>query len=205
MIPLPDDITGDDIDQWLRGGVFLVDGIPYVYSMMDYDYDADGPRVFGYDLNGDSVRFNHKAQKLCVAWPQVGAVNVRDPGYALYVQRRQDRQYRRSYNERCASVHVIGRWELARAGVQQDFPNNALDSRVVKAVFEPWFPPSLAEAFATGWPSVALSPQLTLFPACGTVYYRDIKAGVIDRNGIFTATCDPVVARRINKQIGGLI
>lgn len=202
MIELPEDISWDDVHQWLAEGVFL----------------AKRPKSKEFDVavlrrtreDGVAVVFAKDALRATVPksdvrchWPTCGSVNY-DGKFALYVQRRQRRQWRRTYNHRCIDVQVPGRWHLLKQYPAQDLEVNQNSWEYLDAVFSPTYP-TMGDAITMlrDRPSVAVTPHLILVGRPDTaVYYRGALAGRI-AGGLFHPACTPLEEVRIRKIIGG--
>jgi hypothetical protein len=201
VIPLPDDITYDDVHQWLAEGVFLAkrpDTNEFGVAYLRRTRDEGVAILFSEDGLGATVPL---ADIRC-HWPTCGAVNYNDQ-FALYVQRRQRRQWRRTYNSRCVEVQVPGRWHLLK---QHGAAELAIDQHqwpFLKAVFDPEYP-SMGEAVQMlhERASVAVTPHLILVGRPETaVYYRGSLAGRI-AGGLFHPACTPMEEARIRKILG---
>lgn len=202
MIPLPQDMPSEDADQWLRSGVFIALGVPYFYSHLDVTgTDERGYNVVGTRVEDGYIVVSPRAD-VCVVWPKCGAINLEK--HALYVQRRQVRQYRRTYNERCVTSHTLGAWDLARADISVS-EVSPMSSEVVLQLLNPWYPSSLEEAASGERASVALSPVLTWFPSSGVLFHRLERVGTLTNYGEFNSEASHAITCRVNKLIGGIL
>ncbi len=173
MQPLPMDLSRDDTWQWLNNGWFWYDddgeGLLPCYLSQD-DRDAD---YVVTDADGRSHVFEQS--RVYIHWPACGAINM--DGFALYVQREQTRQYRRTYNKRCIKLDIPRKWDVMKRhswvrSINPDTP------ALVAATFTPKYYNYSAAVSKLGdhrgWVSVALNPYLVLAGEVDShmVYYR---------------------------------
>lgn len=206
MIELPDDIGRDDMYQWLDGGVFLVSvDEEWRPAVLVAAHEGAGPdRLVRVVLVGGNRRVDVEQRDIRAHWPVCGAINM--DRFALYVQRLQRRQYRRTFNPRCVRVSVPGKWACLKALSAQELQVDMIDDDFLLELFNPTYPNDMGQALASlnERASIALNPALVLVrgpdPA---VYYRGQAAGRIV-GGEFRPECDERTARRIRKMAGGL-
>jgi len=175
---IPKDVTMHDVWQWLGRGWFFheKDGV-----RQPAELEQVGDERYAVSCtNGDNHTF--RRQHCFPYWPQCGAVNMQ--GYAVVLNRTQQRQYRRTYNSRCVTMNIPRKWDVMKR--YEAAKNLSADSPdVVIAAFEPVYYTytralGLLEA---GWVSVALNPYLVV---AGTkeeqlIYYRSkLTARIID-------------------------
>jgi hypothetical protein len=159
MQHIPADVCMQDVWQWLGHGWFFYDeaGVyepAYITSVND---ECEITLVDG------SIR-PWRRQKCFPHWPDCGAVNVETTyGFAVIVERRQSRQYRRTYNQRCLTLNIPRKWDVMKRSpmVTSLTPNS---EEVVRAVFSPSYY-SYDRALTLldeGWVSVALNQHLII-------------------------------------------
>lgn len=200
MSRIPNDVRGDDLQQWVGNTWVECNGSPVRVVEVEYE------RVFvrrGYD---DTEGVDPRDLRL--RWPLCGAVNVGQLG-ALYVQRRAERQWRRSYSARQVRIRYVQEWEL----VKRCSPLLELGAdhvTLVEALFNPAYPPSFDAAVAAirldDRPSVALDHRVILAPGAGRhllVYHAGRKAGkLVPSGGTYDVDVDDaIVRRRLEKMI----
>lgn len=199
MIPLPEDITPNDVHQWLHGGYFLVevDGLRLPASLIDVESDTiHARRVDSLEAVAADLA------SVYAYWPRCGAINLPQRQFSLYVQRQQRRQYRRTFNWRCCELHILGKWEMLKAARGGALQVREQDPDLLQALFSPEYPQDFLDAqsmLVSGWSSVALSPVVTLVQRTDdsiSVYYRDAFAGTV-RGNTFEGQCPPKVQQAI--------
>lgn len=178
MQPIPDDVGLDDVWQWLNRGWFKYQkGDTYVPATL---VQVDRREFAVQTTDGDEYPYK---RGLCFPhWPTCGAVNLQ--GFAIIVERTQQRQYRRTYNNRCVLLDIPRKWDVMKRHpfVQSLTPDNP---EVVNALFNPeYYTYARAlELLDGGWVSVALNPYVVV---AGTrddqlIYYRGkLLARVVD-------------------------
>jgi hypothetical protein len=178
MQPIPNDVHGGDVWQWLNRGWFI--------------HKRDGACVPARleDVNGDEFvvvrvdgeEYPYERDECFPHWPDCGAINL--VNFAVILVRESSRQYRRTYNSRCVSLDIPRKWDIMKThpwvkSISPDHPE------VVSAAFEPKYHSytRALELLASSWQSVALNPHLVV---AGTqqdhaVYYRgDLIAQVCE-------------------------
>ena len=201
MIEIPSDIRSHDLSQWLEGGVF--------FAKRSADSEWELATYIGSDEARIVVRFLKDRQREDVRlsdirchWPRCGSVNM--PGFALYVQRMQRRQWRRTYNGRCIRLSIPGKWQHLKMVTARDLRVSADDPVFLDAVFNPTYPDTFGAAvdLLRDKPSVALSPQIILVGHPNTlVYYRGERVGQMVGSK-FQPECGEMTALRVGKLIG---
>ena len=210
MQDIPDEITRDDLAQWLNRGWYYAigaDGSQTLVRFQDTCSDAGSGGVLaqGYDYIGDTMLVTPPCGIL-LHWPECGAINT--PTGALYVQRLQRRQWTRAYTSRTVQVSQLGAWfQLATANASPVLDGDA--ATVVRALFDAWYPDSMYEGIdlLLERPSVAINRHITLVvegpETCG-VYYRKDRCGTLEPDGHFETTCGERLTRRVRKLIGDI-
>lgn len=201
MITLEDNMCTSDIEQWIGGGWFLLkmgNGAlaPAEVSWWpgrddDEEYDEDENSLFVCrTTDGHEMRLDRGDLKECVFphWPMCGSINLYRYKFAAHVERLQMKQWRRTFNWRQCKITAPQQWE--RTGHSLQSPETT------KEVFQPKYvePAELAEMFAEGWSSVALTPHVIV---CNNatyaplVYYNGELACKLRASGTF----DPIDVR----------
>jgi len=204
MIPLPPDISPNDIDQWLNGGWCLVKKRGrLVPATMRRNYD-DGFLQF-QDVQGDYIEA--KLSEVFAHWPRCGAINVDD--IALYVVREQRRQYRRTYNARQLSIDIPQKWavmKMTSAHAANSLSPNT--TNIVENVFNPHYV-SADKAIrqieqGTAF-SRAINPRVIItgpYQKMMVYYNGELQAAIVDRQ-LRPVSDDPLVRTRLDKVIPG--
>jgi hypothetical protein len=149
MIPVPQDASRQDIDQWCSRTVVMV---PHngVYVPGFYMGCSESRTVNVEPLNnaahGDRISVPHGAVR--VTWPLCGSVNLTERGYAVHAARITQKQYRRSWHVTGLRIVTPRAWDVAkRFGLTPErFKPNEFDMAV--ACFNPVYP-SMDEAEAS--------------------------------------------------------
>ncbi len=174
MKPLPSDINTNDISQWLEGGWFLfqsVDKEGLEPAQVVFNHDNEQWSVV--DIEGKTHPFLRSS--IFPVWPECGSLNLE--GFAIYLQREQQRQWRRTYNDRCLTLTVPRKWDVMKM-FGTEVTNVAPDhSVVVRAAFTPryyTFSDALTKIENERWLSIALNPHMIIAGAENNylVYYR---------------------------------
>ena len=192
---IPRDMLGRDYDAWFDNGFIYLDD-----ELCTYSHYASG-YVYGRNEHGDEVCC--EVEDVEFFWPDCGCVNV-SSGFAVYVQRRQNRQWRRTYNSREVSVTIPDRWELMKArGAPISTPG---EYEIAYAVHRADYPTIVT---AETWldcgmrMSVAISPHVILAGEGNKrIYLRDELVGVL-QDGKVVPTAGTSKARRVLKALGG--
>lgn len=201
MIELPNGISREDIYQWLGDGVFYArSGEQWRLARL---VDTDGLYIQYLD---EQSSHRCRASDIRIHWPRCGAINLET--HALYVQRQQRRQWRRTYNARCVQVHTLGKWGLLGRGDAASMAVDTTGHVFMGALFDPLYPQDLSEAMELleQRHSLALTPHLTMVQTSSPgyiVYYHTDRVGHYS-GGEFRPACDALVERRVNKMIGVL-
>jgi len=193
---LPKDIYEDDVYQWLNDGWVTHPD----YGVLKFLGELDSfDKTAEFSLDGEPMRLLYL--ELECFWPIGCMINHTKRGdrAAVYVQRNQRRQWRRTFNPMCVSTSVIGRWGMTKkSGNQRARMFTNIDYDLVSNLFDPiYYAPALAMRMiqAREAISVAITPQVAI---CGdgkhnfAIYYRDRVVGGIT-NGKYT----PVVVGKV--------
>lgn len=205
MLPLPEDIRSDDIQQWLSEGVYYAKQKDE-WVIVTYSGLADNGKIIGIALDG-KTRIDSGIGDVRIHWPACGAVNLPD-GFAVIVTRQQRRQWRRTFNGRCVTLEIPGKWEIMKKVKPRTLNEvQAYSPSLLRAVFEPEYPESVTQALdeLADRASIAISPQVVLVgpAASALVYYRGTPVGQLNHGG-FAQSCDHVTGMRIRKLLGDM-
>lgn len=201
---LPSNLRLEDIDQWLSGGWFLFqsgdDSAPEPASLTGVDGE------YGAQLM-DGSRYPLKPDATFPFWPACGAVNLN--GYAVYLERLQQRQYRRTYNTSCINMHLPRKWDVMKRYGTAVSALTADSEDVVRAVFSPiYYTFSQAiNMLDENWVSIALNPHLIVSGRNGEyhVYYRNKLIGTVSQGRITPIGSQQSRIRRIIKFFEGRV
>lgn len=206
MIRLPRDMSSDDVNQWLNGGIFLVRTKPGTPPRPAYWAGMSGGRVMYSDM--ETGREGLVPYTSCFAvWPDLGSFNMPE-GYAVHMRRRAERQYRRTFNSRCVDITVPWGFRVA------------MHRNTVVRYLGPWgpvsklpwfgtFPSSFDEVedwLARGYITVAVNRRLIV---AGTpelekrLLYLDGELAGTVVGGKLHPTCGPSTLAALNKQLNG--
>lgn len=201
-VAIPQDVMMHDVWQWVgRGWFWHKAGGQQVPAELE-QVSEEVYRVIC--TNGDEHPFRRK--ECFVHWPQCGAVNMQ--GYAIVLNRTQQRQYRRTYNSRCLTLDIPRKWDAMKR--YESVKKITADSpEVVVAAFEPtYYTYSTALGLLEqGWVSVALNPFLIVAgtPEEQLIYYRSKLTARIEGGKL--VPLDPTNSRnrRIMKWFDGRV
>lgn len=212
MIAMEANMSWSDIGQWLRDGWFYVKGPNYpglrparLSEPVGSDHGGSCLSVTDIHDNTEAIPYNAISERVFPHWPNIGAVNVSDYKIAVWMERRQLKQWRRTYNARQLNLsvprsHALETSTLTAATMRQ---LSAHDPAVVKDVFAPIYPEidQVNRLFRLQWGSVAITPRIIITNTSPRfIYYRGKLAGAI-RGGYFLATNEQL-ARRVTKVLG---
>ena len=202
---LPSNISADDINQWLGGGWFL--------AKRDADSALEPAMLTTHDGEWEWKDMSDGVHRLVKDfafphWPQCGAVNLE--GYAVVVERRQSRQYRRTYNDRCVAVHTPRKWDVMKKFGTEAGTLTANHDQVVRAVFSPvyyTYGQAVQKIEQERWLSVALNSHLVIAGCADEylVYYRNKLIGKISNGRITPLGTQAGRIRRIIKFFEGRV
>ena len=218
MIPIPDNISPDDIGQWLYGGVCLArqpDGewMPCVVDRVEDSYFA-GDKIRWIVLgrlasDGFVMRQRVKQEDLRAHWPLCGSINVPHHRIATHVERVPSKQYKRTFNSRQLAFTLPRSWDIRRSrGTTPAQRCTAASNEVVSALFKPTYPVDYEDALAMladGWLSVAVNPRIIVagdIIGKRMIYYRGQLAATIHGDRI-SPVADALTCSLINRATGG--
>lgn len=203
MKSIPEDVSMVDLHQWLgQGWFFYKEGETLVPAQL-----VDEMRISTIDDNCYHVQYSLTFP----FWPVCGALNL--DGYAIYLERLQRRQYRRTYNSRCLSLTIPRKWEVMKSPVASAVGISTLtpdDHEVIKAAFEPkyyTYTSAMRMMHTEGWVSVALNPYVIVsggHEKCH-VYYRRKLVGTIKDGCLTPIGAQDARIRRIIKFFEGRV
>ena len=166
---IPEDVSRADVAQWLQGGWFFWKRNEEATMQPAQLVPGDGEYMVR--LMDGTDRPMHRTQ-LYPHWPQCGAVNL--DGFAVYIERQQVRQYRRTYNDMCLTVDVARKWDVMKkfgTDVVNVTPNTPA---VVNAAFNPkYYSYSDALDLMETGRAVSVALNRNLVVAGPLVYYRN--------------------------------
>lgn len=208
MIRIPEDISSRDLNQWVGGGVCLLDDtVPVRLECGEEDEDIGLIRID--NGRAECLSWDEVGDRLSAFWPKCGSLNT-TKGFAVYLERSQSQQYRRTYNKRVLTLTVPGKWDVMRscgrdrmAGLHPDHAG------IVKAAFNPDYPEwdvAMELLEDAGVYSVALNPYIIIGQRGGdpAVFYRGQRAGYI-RNGRYISNGYYLDNARIFKLLQGRV
>lgn len=208
MIRIPEDISTRDLHQWVGGGVCLLDETIPVQLM---DCEEDEELNFARIDNGRSeyLQMEDVGDRLSAFWPKCGSLNL-PGGFAVYVERNQSQQYRRTYNQRVLTLTVPGKWDVMRAcGTDRLLSISPNNKDVILAAFNPDYPEwdeAMELLEREDVYSVALNPYVIIGLRGGdpVVFYRGQRAGYI-RSGRYVSNGYGLSDARIFKLLQGRV
>lgn len=213
MIPLPRNISPDDIEQWFNRGIIMaeVDGrlVPCYYNGVRHRGDDEGTLFVSVETLQQGEEAHVPLDKVFGHWPRCGAVNCHDVSggnIAVFVERTQRRQYRRTYNPRSLSVSVPDRTSVLRKAGDRAVAGVLTYDRYTAQVFNPvYYTVSQAEVMLRGThASVALSPTTVITCGDGTnrrVYYNNELVAKYCPHGLVPLRAR--IPRAVSKRFGG--
>lgn len=209
MIPIPNNITRDDVHQWLNNGVFIAElGTRREPTPVRYETCSRDSITY---ITADGSSSGRVARSRSFAhWPACGALNM-PGGYAIDLVRAPSRQYRRTYNPRALSVVVPFSWQVAnKLQKGASLVSSPMHQEVILEAFDPtYFSYSeCLERIQAGAFSCAMSPHTIVFEGengLGVLYRGDV-IGYVDEDRRFHVAQDfASAARRILKLFDGRV
>lgn len=204
MITVPADITPRDFSQWLSAGVAMLDG-EFPVRVIEV-----GGQVHVDDLVNEQeqhIPWAEAPTRIAAHWPRCGSLNL--DGFAVYLQRKQVKLYRRTYNERVLALSVPGKWDamkVLRPDAMRVTPNTP---SVIIAAFHPHYPDweEAIARLADNWYSVAINPYVILGRQGDdvAVFYKGRRAGHINGDDQFIANGYDLAPPRIFKLLEGRV
>lgn len=208
MLELAPGMSREDLSQWLRHGWF--------YARVGSDYKPcclasveTRNRLIVQDTKGK--RHAVRREDIAGHWPMCGAINYGP--LVLYVQRHQQRVYRRTFQPQQVRVTMVRAWDSKKMFRQAAFnaPLDANDARLVESLFEPRyysFAEARKEIEAGDAVARALTPHVVVTVAGEgkdglLVYNRNILAGKIQDRQYRALSEGPGASRRIHKLFRG--
>jgi hypothetical protein len=205
VISLPNDISVEDVGQWLGGGWFLAqrdaESAPEPATFCHFDGNMGWRALDGHEtILVRELTFPH--------WPTCGAVNLN--GYAIVLERMQVRQWRRTYNDRCITLHIPRKWDVMKrfgTSIGMLTPNH---EDALRAAFSPiyyTFSQAVDKIEQERWISVALNAHLIIAGGDNAylVYYRNKLIGNIKDGRITPLGTQDGRIRRIIKFFEGRV
>ena len=188
MLLIPKELESRDVNQWINSSVVLIDlddalAPAEVIEVMDYDPESDCVPVVVTPIipdkkTGQLVPGKAKtlgADECFLFWPTSQCVNLDSADVAVYVQRLQHRQYRRTFNSRGVRVVCPELDEFEKNRARMIMYNVETSSgRLAYRLMNPTYP-SVEEALESldreRKLSVAVSKSL-IITASKNIYYR---------------------------------
>lgn len=179
MILVPADISRRDLTTWMSEGVCLLDGETPVIMREVGDRKINLREVA--TKRARSIPWAARGERLSVHWPKCGSLNL--DRFAVYLKRRQVRQYRRTYNARTLTLHIPGKWDAMKLLDPESLAVNPKSNTVVAAAFAPTYYEwdDAVDMLRDDWFSVAISPYVILARQGEdmAVFYRGRRAGLV--------------------------
>lgn len=207
MIRFPEGISRHDLDQWTRRGWFVrVDDNDTIVDIVSA-VDIEQRELFVRSTSGNE--YWCPVAELAVHWPHCGSINVGER-VAVHLTRRQQRQWRRTYNSRQVNLMIPRKWDAMK--LFDNVRDITLNSpELIEELFSPSYTPydvamraiSTGEAF-----SRALSPHIILAGNHSGVlcYYRGELVGDISSDNTMRLTgADFNMGRRLLKHFDGRV
>lgn len=206
MIPLPEGISTDDIVQWLQGGICMVRSDTSFRPFITDRVNEEG--LHGRFMD-DDFRTTHTVpvQDARAYWPLMGSVNLEKFRCAVHVERRPERQYKRTFTHRLVEVTVPRAWDLSKVLGRDIALVRSPSLFVMRALYYPtYFDVDTALAMlGDGWMSVAINPRIIIAgdrAGKRMIYYRGDPAVSISGDVAQTLT-DELTTLLIKQAIGG--
>lgn len=213
MNHLPQGINGDDLHQWLGGGVCMarIEGqwVPALYEGVVRN-DREGLPVECAVTVGETFDRNEVVtlNNLAGHWPVIGSVNIRAHRVAVHVDREPAKQFKRTFHSRLCKVTVPRRWDVQK--VIGDRGLRSLQTPtvpIINALFAAWYPtPEQAfDLLDSGWLSVAIDPRVIVAADQNgkrMIYFRGELAATT-AGGMLDPVADVLTCRLINKALAG--
>lgn len=208
MIPLPEGIAASDMRQWLANGFFWwrepKTGLRVGKLAGNPDTNARGDIFLPVEDAETGMLHAVDPTDVFVAWPLLGASNVPNRRFAIYVSRAPSRQYARTYLPDLLTVTTPRIWDIARADSRQIAGVSASSPLVARAMFNPEF-----TDLSTGLTllsngqiySFALDRRTIIVGDAGKriVYYNGLAVGTYYL-GEFIPHCDDRIAALVQKR-----
>ena len=203
MQQLPEDISREDLSQWLGRGFFYAD-VPEVGRVLCSLVEVHDPNTVYVIPLGTRNPVRVRREDIWSHWPLCGCINTQHG--ALYVQRKVERQWRRVYSGRFVTITIPWEWEAIRLRPPLGGYNGD-NAEVVKALFSPEYPGSVGEAMeridGPKTPGTVALNRLIIFDKEGGLHYNGDLIGHLNSNQQFVPTCGERLARRVEKYIEG--
>lgn len=208
LIPTPRDIRYNDIVQWFHNGWVVVDTDEGQRPAAFIECDPERRALIHVEYIGEDMHLHSHwvPHSECYPWwPDCGALNLN--GYAVFLERIQRRQYRRTYNNQCLDIDVPRLWDAMRTVGHKVVNVSEDDAEVVLEAFNPTYYcwEEAQQKLEEGWFSVALNPHVIVVgePQSCYVYYRGDLMGHIDGRELSPIATTRQRARRLLKYFDG--
>ena len=207
MLPIPSNLNARDLHQWVNGTCVLHEG--KVGEVVEVEDTAVDPGLYlsfwNEEAGGDTGAELVPPHECVLFWPESQSVNIARKKFAVHMQRTQQRQYRRSFNNRgyrqvTPDVEAMRhpRFQNLRVGTQ--LRQVELAHNIMHPVY-----PSLEEAMRLMREGDLLSAALSksvILTARGNIYYRgDRVAKLHDRR--LVSLCSAFLPKAVCSLFGG--
>jgi hypothetical protein len=169
MIPVPEDASRQDVEQWCNRCVVMYSHgsawFPAFFLQCDERRMCRLEPLVSSEDNKEPEEIRVSASRLAVEWPMCGSVNLPIEKFALHADRRTQRQYRRSFHRDALNIIIPRLWDVAKSkGV---LPKHVIagDVDLARACFYPeYFTVDVAEKMIESGErvSVALSRSVIM-------------------------------------------
>ena len=208
MISIPEDISSDDLYQWIGDGYVMIHGKA---AVMVHGKEEDDTTCAKFEFLDNGREEWLDLDEVQCYWPVCGAINLThdQKSIAVHVQREQRRQWRRTFNANCVVVTVPCGWGatklLGRNAVRQ---LRRIGHRHVRELFNPTYPTpeGALHSIRSGALSVAISPQVIIAgdgKGQFAIYYRGRLVGGL-KDSIFTPSFDGYAVDAALNQLGDI-
>ena len=214
MIPIPSNISADDVGQWLYGGICLVlQEDRWTPAIADRITTSDDESELMVRCRTVLDRFGatHRVRldRIRAHWPLCGSINLPDLAMSVHVERSPAKQYKRTFNPRQVVFTVPRAWDVRKKRGAELFTRaTTIGPETCIALFKPWYPESYEHALAKlsdGWISVAINPRVSVAGdevGKRMIYYRGKLAATINGD-IIAPVADPLTCELIDRATGG--
>ena len=210
MPSLPNDISRSDLNQWVGSGWFyaVIDGERHPAYL---EHVSDDMECMVRTVDDDRAYI--PPSSIYTHWAMCGALNVHS-SFAAFVERVQQRQWRRTFNSNSLVVSVPQHWNVL----------GVLSSRTVKSATNTGGHSLVREAFNPTYPSYeeaieqlrspevvsrAINRHVILCGGTGggriQLYYRGAWGGILDNHRLTRSTLSDKTLTRLCKQLRGSI
>lgn len=200
LVPTPEDMPERDLSAWYSGGVVVYNSRGK--QRLGRVGERDGNSISIVD-GGGGVLERLPRSEVYGHFPEGGLINT--GAYTLYVQRKAQRQWRRTYRENLVAASMPSKFQIA-AHVRPPSVSHIMRSEAfLQDLFYPVYPATLEVALRhlkTAF-SVALTPHMYMTRTAGAdVYllgYNDVEVATYNATtGVLSAIDGPLGKRITN-------